>query len=71
MAELEASQSDAAVKAQGLYNKVLHWNVVLGLLCAVEKTEELEVLNVSLLVRTQSVDSVLSAVESVKDTYEF
>lgn len=69
LSEMATSASDAAGRAQGLYDKFQQGNVVLGLLLALETTEELETLNVSLQHRTQTVDGMLSAVACVKDTF--
>ncbi len=51
-----SSESDAVSKAQGLYETFQQGNVVLGLVCALEITGELEVLNMSLQSRTQTLD---------------
>ncbi len=56
LAEMAVSESDAASKAQGLYETFQQRNVVLGLVCALEITGELEVLNMSLQSRTQTLD---------------
>jgi len=66
---MATGDSDAAGRAQGLYDKFQQGNVVLGLLLALETTEELETLNVSLQRRTQTIDGMLSAVACVKDTF--
>lgn len=63
------SESDAASKAQGLYETFQQGNVVLGLVCALEITGELEVLNMSLQSRTQTLDGMLSAVACVKESF--
>ncbi len=61
--------SDAASKAQGLYETFQQGNVFLGLVCALEITGELEVLNMSLQSRTQTLDGMLSAVVCVKESF--
>lgn len=66
---MATGDSDAAGRAQGLYDKFQQGNVVLGLLLALETTEELEILNVSLQCRTKTIDGMLSAVACVKDTF--
>ncbi len=48
LAEMAVSESDAASKAQGLYETFQQGNVVLGLVCALEITGELEVLNITM-----------------------
>ncbi len=69
LAEMAVSESDAASKAQGLYETFQQGNVVLGLVCALEITGELEVLNMSLQSRTQTLDGMLSAVACVKESF--
>ncbi|RXN36856.1 zinc finger MYM-type 1-like protein [Labeo rohita] len=69
LAEMAVSQSDAASKAQGLYDTFQQGNVVFGLLCALEITGELEVLNMSLQSTIQTIDGMLSAVACVKDSF--
>lgn len=69
LAEMAVSQSDAASKAHGLYETFQQGNVVLGLVCALEITGELEVLNMSLQSRTQTLDGILSAVAFVKESF--
>ncbi len=44
-------------------------NVILGIVCALEITGELEVLNMSLQSRTQTLDGMLSAVACVKESF--
>ena len=68
LAEMAVSESDAASKAQGLYDTFQQGKVVLGLVCALEITGELEVLNMSLQSRTQTLDGMLSAVACVKES---
>ncbi len=48
LAEMAVSESNAASKAQGLYETYQQGNVVLGLVCALEITGELEFLYMSL-----------------------
>ncbi len=72
LAEMAVSESDAASKAQGLYEtfsagKCCPWSCVC--VCALEITGELEVLNMSLQSRTQTLDGMLSAVACVKESF--
>lgn len=69
LAEMAVSESDAASKAQRLYETFQQGNVVLGLSCALAITGELEVLNMSLQSRTQTLDGMLSAVACVKESF--
>ena len=69
LSEMATGHSDAASRAQGLYDKFQQGNVVLGLMLALEITEQLETLNVSLQHRTQTIDGMLSAVACVKESF--
>ncbi len=69
LSEMAVSESDAASKAQGLYETFQQGNVVLGIVCALEITRELEVLNMSLQSSTQNLDGMLSAVAFVKESF--
>ncbi len=68
LAEMAVSESDAASKAQELYETFQQGNV-LGLMFALEITGELEVLNMSLQSRSQTLDGMLSAVACVKESF--
>ncbi len=52
-----------------MYETFQQGNVVLGLVCALEITGELQVLNMSLQSRTQTLDGMLSAVACVKESF--
>lgn len=67
LAETAASECETAGEAQGLYETLQQGNVVLGLVCALEITGELDILNMSLQSRTQSLDGRLSAVACVQE----
>lgn len=69
LAETAASESETAGEAQGLYETLQQGNVVLGLVCALEITGELDILNTSLQSRTQSLDGRLSAVACVQESF--
>lgn len=66
--EMASGKSDSASRANGLLERLQKGNVVLGLLLALEVTEELECLNKSLQSRAQTVDGMLAAVTCVKES---
>ena len=66
--ELVSGKSDSASRANGLLERLQKGNVVLGLLLALEVTEELECLNKSLQSLTQTVNGMLAAVTCVKES---
>ncbi|XP_060735269.1 zinc finger MYM-type protein 1-like [Tachysurus vachellii] len=66
--EMSCGHSVSACRANGLSDRFQKGNVLLGLLLALEVTEELECLNASLQSRSQTVDGMLAAVNCVKDT---
>jgi len=66
--EMASGKSDSASRANGLLERLQKGNVVLGLLLALEVTEELECLNKALQSRTQTVNGMLAAVTCVKES---
>lgn len=66
--EMASGKSDSASRTNGLLERLQKVNVVLGLLLALEVTEELECLNKSLQSRTQTVDGMLAAVTCIKES---
>ena len=66
--EMASGKSDSASRANGLLERWQKGNVVLGLLLALEVTEELECLNKALQSRTQAVNGMLAAVTCVKES---
>ncbi len=64
--EMAASNSESASRAEGV--RVQQGNVVLGLLLALDVISELEFLNASLQINTQTVEGMLSAVSLVQES---
>lgn len=65
--EMASGKLDSATRANGLLERFQKGSVVLGLLLALEVTEELECLNKFLQSRSQTVNGMFASVTCVKD----